>query len=59
MGKDVKEPTPPKEFAPPPIIHEAEVMIEEPVNLPLIPSQRIRTPCGAEPLKHLWQRLRV
>ncbi|RVW61351.1 hypothetical protein CK203_032062 [Vitis vinifera] len=31
-GKDVKEPTPPKEFAPPPIIHEAEVMIEEPVN---------------------------
>ncbi|RVX13866.1 hypothetical protein CK203_010325 [Vitis vinifera] len=31
-GKDVKEPTPPMEFAPPPIIHEAEVMIEEPVN---------------------------
>ncbi|RVW98438.1 hypothetical protein CK203_026752 [Vitis vinifera] len=31
-GKDVKEPTPPKEFAHPPIIHEAEVMIEEPVN---------------------------
>ncbi|RVW69859.1 hypothetical protein CK203_060727 [Vitis vinifera] len=32
MGKDVKEPTPPKEFAHPPIVHEAEVMIEEPVN---------------------------
>ena len=31
-GKDVKEPTPPKEFVPPPIIHEVEVMIEEPVN---------------------------
>ena len=31
-GKDAKEPTPPLEFAPPPIIHEAEVMIEEPVN---------------------------
>ncbi|RVW40562.1 hypothetical protein CK203_081536 [Vitis vinifera] len=31
-GKDTKEPTPPLEFAPPPIIHEAEVMIEEPVN---------------------------
>ncbi|RVW83278.1 hypothetical protein CK203_039653 [Vitis vinifera] len=31
-GKGVKEPTPPKEFAPPPITHEAEVMIEEPVN---------------------------
>ncbi|RVW51651.1 hypothetical protein CK203_066707 [Vitis vinifera] len=31
-GKDVREPTPPMEFAPPPIIHEAEVMIEEPVN---------------------------
>ena len=31
-GKDVKEPTPPKEFAHPPITHEAEVMIEEPVN---------------------------
>ncbi|RVW59825.1 hypothetical protein CK203_098474 [Vitis vinifera] len=31
-GKGVKEPTPPKEFAPPPIIHEAEVIIEEPVN---------------------------
>ncbi|RVW25886.1 hypothetical protein CK203_110871 [Vitis vinifera] len=31
-GKDVKEPTPPKEFAHPPIVHEAEVMIEEPVN---------------------------
>ncbi|RVX18521.1 hypothetical protein CK203_006778 [Vitis vinifera] len=28
----VKEPTPPKEFAPPPITHEAEVIIEEPVN---------------------------
>ncbi|RVW90246.1 hypothetical protein CK203_036810 [Vitis vinifera] len=33
-GKGVKEPTPPKEFAPPPITHEAEVIIEEPVNLP-------------------------
>ncbi|RVW81079.1 hypothetical protein CK203_045365 [Vitis vinifera] len=31
-GKDTKKPTPPLEFAPPPIIHEAEVMIEEPVN---------------------------
>ncbi|RVW78099.1 hypothetical protein CK203_049732 [Vitis vinifera] len=31
-GKDLKEPTPPMEFAPLPIIHEAEVMIEEPVN---------------------------
>ena len=32
-GKGVKEPTPPKEFAPPPpITHEAEVLIEEPVN---------------------------
>ncbi|RVW32215.1 hypothetical protein CK203_080076 [Vitis vinifera] len=31
-GKGVKEPTPPREFAPPPIIHEAEVIIEEPVN---------------------------
>ena len=31
-GKRVKEPTPPKEFVPPPITHEAEVMIEEPVN---------------------------
>ncbi|RVW76204.1 hypothetical protein CK203_048914 [Vitis vinifera] len=30
--KDVREPTPPMEFAPPSIIHEAEVMIEEPVN---------------------------
>ena len=31
-GKGVREPTPPMEFAPPPITHEAEVMIEEPVN---------------------------
>ncbi|RVW90181.1 hypothetical protein CK203_042006 [Vitis vinifera] len=31
-GKGVKELTPPREFAPPPIIHEAEVIIEEPVN---------------------------
>ena len=31
-GKDVREPTPPMEFAPPSIIHEAEVMIEEPMN---------------------------
>ncbi|RVW15511.1 hypothetical protein CK203_096436 [Vitis vinifera] len=31
-GKGVKEPTPLKEFAPPPVTHEAEVMIEEPVN---------------------------
>ncbi|RVW84286.1 hypothetical protein CK203_036597 [Vitis vinifera] len=31
-GKGVKEPTPPKEFALPPITHEAEVIIEEPVN---------------------------
>ncbi|KAL6319199.1 hypothetical protein AAG906_013872 [Vitis piasezkii] len=31
-GKDVKEPTPPKEFPPPPITHEADVIIEEPVN---------------------------
>ena len=30
--KGVKEPTPPKEFAPSPITHEAEVIIEEPVN---------------------------
>ncbi|RVW58051.1 hypothetical protein CK203_106960 [Vitis vinifera] len=52
-GKDVKEPTPPKEFAPPPIIHEAEVMIEEPVNPALIPSQADPDTCGAEPLKHL------
>ncbi|RVW94807.1 hypothetical protein CK203_029879 [Vitis vinifera] len=32
----MKEPTPPMEFAPPPITHEAEVMIEELVNLLLI-----------------------
>ncbi|RVX08343.1 hypothetical protein CK203_017749 [Vitis vinifera] len=31
-GKGVKEPTPPKEFALPPIAHKAEVIIEEPVN---------------------------
>ena len=31
-GKEVKEPTPPKIFALPPITHEAEVIIEEPVN---------------------------
>ncbi|RVW27959.1 hypothetical protein CK203_094108 [Vitis vinifera] len=31
-GKGVKEPTPPKVFALPPITHEAEVIIEEPVN---------------------------
>ena len=31
-GKGVKEPTPPKDFALPPITHEAEVIIEEPVN---------------------------
>ncbi|RVX00792.1 hypothetical protein CK203_026528 [Vitis vinifera] len=31
-GKGVKEPTPPKIFALPPITHEAEVIIEEPVN---------------------------
>ncbi|RVW23685.1 Phospholipase A1-Igamma2, chloroplastic [Vitis vinifera] len=31
-GKDVKEPTPPKEFPPPQITYEGEVMIEEPVN---------------------------
>ncbi|RVW35167.1 hypothetical protein CK203_099996 [Vitis vinifera] len=31
-GKGVKEPTPPKEFFLPPITHEAEVIIEEPVN---------------------------
>ncbi|RVX10804.1 hypothetical protein CK203_018302 [Vitis vinifera] len=31
-GKDVKEPTPPKEFPPPQITYEREVMIEEPVN---------------------------
>ncbi|KAL6319632.1 hypothetical protein AAG906_020709 [Vitis piasezkii] len=31
-GKGVKEPTPPKEFVPPPITHEAEVIIEELVN---------------------------
>nr|CAN66182.1 hypothetical protein VITISV_025182 [Vitis vinifera] len=31
-GKGVKEPTPPKEFAPPPITHKAEVIIEEPMN---------------------------
>ncbi|RVX20037.1 hypothetical protein CK203_004757 [Vitis vinifera] len=31
-GKRVREPTPPKEFAPPPITHEAEVIIEELVN---------------------------
>ncbi|KAL6338861.1 hypothetical protein AAG906_024011 [Vitis piasezkii] len=31
-GKGVKEPIPPKEFVPPPITHEVEVMIEEPVN---------------------------
>ncbi|KAL6313421.1 hypothetical protein AAG906_003693 [Vitis piasezkii] len=36
-GKGVKEPTPSKEFVPPPITHEAEVMIEEPVN-PASPS---------------------
>ena len=31
-GKGVKDPTPPKEFAPPPITHKAEVIMEEPVN---------------------------
>ena len=31
-GKGVKELTPPKDFALPPITHEAEVIIEEPVN---------------------------
>ena len=31
-GKGVKEPTPLKEFVPPPITHEAEVIIEEPVS---------------------------
>ncbi|KAL6313221.1 hypothetical protein AAG906_016835 [Vitis piasezkii] len=31
-GKGVKEPTPPKEFPLPPITHEADVIIEEPVN---------------------------
>ena len=31
-GKGVKEPTPLKEFVPPPITHAAEVIIEEPVN---------------------------
>ena len=31
-GKGVKERTPPKEFVLPPITHEAEVIIEEPVN---------------------------
>nr|CAN80226.1 hypothetical protein VITISV_006438 [Vitis vinifera] len=31
-GKDVKESTPPKEFPPPQITYEGEVMIEEPVN---------------------------
>ncbi|RVW31062.1 hypothetical protein CK203_093507 [Vitis vinifera] len=31
-GKGVKEPTPPKDFALPPITHETEVIIEEPVN---------------------------
>ncbi|RVW65448.1 hypothetical protein CK203_022166 [Vitis vinifera] len=31
-GKDVKEPTPPKEFPPPQTTYEGEVMIEEPVN---------------------------
>ena len=31
-GKGVKEPTPPKVFALPPISHEAEVIIDEPVN---------------------------
>ena len=31
-GKGVKESTPPQEFALPPITHEAEVIIEEPVN---------------------------
>ena len=28
-GKEVKNPTPPKEFIPPPITHEAEVTIQE------------------------------
>ncbi|RVW75854.1 hypothetical protein CK203_055078 [Vitis vinifera] len=31
-GKDMKEPTPPKEFPPPQTTYEGEVMIEEPVN---------------------------
>ncbi|RVW22001.1 hypothetical protein CK203_109821 [Vitis vinifera] len=31
-GKDMKEPTPPKEFPPPQTAYEGEVMIEEPVN---------------------------
>nr|CAN79631.1 hypothetical protein VITISV_038057 [Vitis vinifera] len=31
-GKGVNEPLPPKEFPPPPITHEADVIIEEPMN---------------------------
>nr|CAN78285.1 hypothetical protein VITISV_000423 [Vitis vinifera] len=53
-GKGVREPTSPKEFAPPPITHEAEVIIEEPVNpAPHSILKRIRTRRGAEPLKYL------
>ncbi|RVW43992.1 hypothetical protein CK203_113537 [Vitis vinifera] len=45
-GKDVKEPTPPKEFPPPQITYEGEVMIEEPVNAaPHILSQAAPDAC--------------
>ncbi|RVW71042.1 hypothetical protein CK203_057827 [Vitis vinifera] len=52
-GKGVKEPTPPKEFVLPPITHEAEVIIEEPVNPSSFYLKRTRTRRGAEPLEYL------
>ncbi|RVW64233.1 hypothetical protein CK203_046318 [Vitis vinifera] len=59
-GKGVKEPTPPKEFAPPPITHEAEVIIEEPVNP--APHSISSGPGHVAGLNHSvppWQRLPV
>ncbi|RVW76677.1 hypothetical protein CK203_047519 [Vitis vinifera] len=47
-GKDVKEPTPPKEFPPPQITYEGEVMIEEPINAAPPLSQAAPDACRAE-----------
>ncbi|KAL6333269.1 hypothetical protein AAG906_028452 [Vitis piasezkii] len=55
-GKGVKEPTPPKEFVPPPITHEAEVMIEEPVNAA---PHSISSGPGHVAGKWTWRRLPV
>ncbi|RVX09888.1 hypothetical protein CK203_013095 [Vitis vinifera] len=55
----VREPTPPMEFAPPLIIHEAEVMIEEPVNPLLIHLKRSGHIAGLNHSSTSWQRLPV